>query len=278
MQNYINLIEDLYDLTKDSSNLRLDRTGVGTYSIFSPDKLYFNLAFGFPLLPYKYTHFKSIVHELLWMLKGTGYISYLRENSVTIWDEWADKDGYLGPVYGVQWRKWRYVSYDGFEKEIDQIKTIIHNLKTNPNSRRHILSAWNVGELENMALEPCHVMAQFYVTNDGKLNCLMTQRSSDVFLGLPFNIAQYGLLTHIIAHMTNLKVGILSISLGDAHLYSNHVEQAETMLKRYNMSDTIALPKLEINANVDDIDSIVYDDITLHGYKHLGKLSADVAV
>lgn len=260
--------QDLLHLILDSGNQKHDRTGVGTLSIFG-HQLRFNLADGFPLLTTKKIHFKSVVYELLWFIRGDSNIQFLRENGVTIWDEWADSDGDLGPVYGVQWRKWQ-TSNSG---SIDQLATVIHEIKTNPNSRRLLVSAWNVAELPSMALPPCHILFQFYV-QDSRLSCQMYQRSVDAFLGLPFNIASYALLTHLVAHVCGLSVGELILSLGDTHLYLNHIEQANTQLTR----ECRDLPTLELNKDVIQIDKFKYSDILLFGYDPHPAIKADIAV
>jgi len=264
MQNYHDLVSYILEKGTDKQ----DRTGVGTKSIFGY-QLRYDLSNGFPLLTTKKTHFKSIAHELLWYLSGKSNIAYLKENGITIWDEWADGDGDLGQIYGVQWRSWRTASF----QKIDQIKTLIESIKNNPDSRRHIVSAWNVAELNEMALPPCHVLFQCYVAN-GKLSLSMYQRSCDVFLGLPFNIASYALLTHMIAQVCNLEVGDLIISLGDAHLYQNHLEQAKEMLTRQEYP----LPTLLLNKAKTDIDSFVYEDFTIQNYQSHPAIKADIAV
>ena len=219
MQEYLDLLKKV----KDSGKPKGDRTGTGTISIFG-HQMRFDLQESFPLLTTKKIHFKSVAYELLWFLKGDTNIKYLKDNGVSIWDEWADENGDLGPVYGKQWRNWK--GADGFH---DQISSVIQQIKDNPNSRRHIVSAWNVAEIPRMALAPCHILFQFYV-QDGKLSCQLYQRSADVFLGVPFNIASYALLTHMIANVCDLKVGDFIHTLGDAHLYNNHLAQAEEQL------------------------------------------------
>ena len=221
MQEYLDLLKKV----KDSGKPKGDRTGTGTISIFG-HQMRFDLQESFPLLTTKKIHFKSVAYELLWFLKGDTNIKYLKDNGVSIWDEWADENGDLGPVYGKQWRNWK--GADGFH---DQISSVIQQIKDNPNSRRHIVSAWNVAEIPRMALAPCHILFQFYV-QDGKLSCQLYQRSADVFLGVPFNIASYALLTHMIANVCDLKVGDFIHTLGDAHLYNNHLAQAEEQLSR----------------------------------------------
>jgi len=245
-----------------------DRTGTGTISVFGY-QMRFNLEEGFPLVTTKKLHLKSILHELLWFLKGDTNIAYLKENGVSIWDEWADENGDLGPVYGYQWRSWPTAS----GQHIDQISQVIHTLKNNPDSRRIIVSAWNVGEIENMALPPCHAFFQFYVA-EGRLSCQLYQRSADVFLGVPFNIASYALLTHMVAQAVGLKVGDFVHTLGDAHLYTNHIEQAQLQLSR----ELKPLPKLIINPAVNDIFGFKYEDFSLDGYDPHPHIKAPVAV
>ena len=245
-----------------------DRTGTGTVSIFGY-QMRFNLAEGFPLVTTKKCHLKSIIHELLWFLQGDTNIRYLKENGVKIWDEWADEDGNLGPVYGKQWRSW--TASGGLA--IDQISDVIEQIKCNPDSRRLIVSAWNVGELDQMALAPCHVLFQFYVS-DGKLSCQLYQRSADIFLGVPFNIASYALLTLMMAQACGLKPGDFVHTFGDAHLYLNHLEQAELQLSREPRS----LPVMHINPNVKDIFDFKFEDFSLDGYDPHPAIKAAVAV
>lgn len=233
-----------------------DRTGTGTISTFGY-QMRFNLQEGFPMLTTKKLHFKSIAHELLWFLKGDTNVRYLQENGVRIWNEWADENGELGPVYGSQWRSWR--GADG--ETIDQISRLIHDIKTNPNSRRLIVSAWNVGEIDRMALPPCHCLFQFYVA-DGKLSCQLYQRSADVFLGVPFNIASYALLTMMIAHVTGLEPGEFVHTFGDVHIYQNHVEQVNLQLTR----DVRPPPKLRFARNVDSIFDFAFEDFIIEDY------------
>lgn len=247
---------------------KTDRTGTGTISTFGY-QMRFNLADGFPLVTTKKVHLKSIIHELLWFLQGDTNIAYLKQNNVKIWDAWADENGDLGPVYGAQWRSWRCV--DG--RVIDQISDVIQQIKINPDSRRLIVSAWNVGELENMALMPCHTLFQFYVANN-KLSCQLYQRSGDVFLGVPFNIASYALLTQMIAQVCGLELGDFVHTFGDVHIYKNHVEQVELQLTR----KPHALPKMVINPEVKDIYSFKYEDFTLDNYLHHPVITASVAV
>lgn len=245
-----------------------DRTGTGTISVFGY-QMRFDLQEGFPVLTTKKLHLRSIIHELLWFLKGDTNIAYLKENNVTIWDEWADEQGNLGPVYGYQWRSWP--TRDG--KSIDQIKNIIDQIKNNPDSRRIIVSAWNVGEIENMALPPCHAFFQFYVA-DGKLSCQLYQRSADTFLGVPFNIASYALLTMMVAQVCDLEPGDFVHTLGDAHLYSNHLDQAHTQLER----ECRPLPTMKINPQVKDIFAFKYEDFDLVNYDPHPHIKAAVAV
>ena len=245
-----------------------DRTGVGTLSVFGA-QMRFNLEKGFPLLTTKKLHLRSIIHELLWFLKGDTNIKYLKENNVRIWDEWADKNGDLGPVYGHQWRSWK--SNEGII--IDQIFDLIKNIKENPNSRRLIVSAWNVGDIPKMALPPCHSFFQFYVANN-KLSCQLYQRSADVFLGLPFNIASYSLLSMMIAQVCNLDVGDFVHTLGDTHLYLNHIEQAKTQLKR----NPKELPKMKINPKIKNIDEFSFEDFNLINYNPDPHIKASVAI
>jgi thymidylate synthase len=245
-----------------------DRTGTGTISIFGY-QMRFNLAEGFPLVTTKKCHLKSIIHELLWFLQGDTNIRYLKENGVTIWDEWADEDGNLGPVYGKQWRSW--TASDG--RIIDQISNVIEQIKGNPDSRRLIVSAWNAGELDQMALAPCHVLFQFYVS-DGKLSCQLYQRSADIFLGVPFNIASYALLTLMMAQVCGLKPGDFVHTFGDAHLYLNHLEQAELQLSR----EPRLLPVMHINPDVKNIFDFKFGDFTLEDYDPHPAIKAAVAV
>ena len=245
-----------------------DRTGTGTISVFGY-QMRFDLQEGFPLLTTKKVHLKSIIYELLWFLSGNTNVKYLQENGVRIWNEWADVNGELGPIYGHQWRSW--TSADG--KTIDQISNLIKEIKTNPNSRRLIVSAWNVGDLDKMALPPCHLLFQFYVA-DGKLSCQLYQRSGDVFLGVPFNIASYSLLTMMIAQITGLKAGEFVHTIGDAHIYNNHLEQVKLQLTR----EPYPLPKMKINPEVKDIFSFKYEDFELVDYKHHPAIKGKVSV
>ncbi|HRG39658.1 MAG TPA: thymidylate synthase [Bacteroidia bacterium] len=259
---------DLMRHVLEQGATKTDRTGTGTVSVFGYQMRY-NLQNGFPMLTTKKIHLKSILHELLWFLKGDTNINYLKENGVSIWDEWADENGNLGPVYGSQWRSWP--TADG--RHIDQITQVVNQIKNNPDSRRMIVSAWNVGEIDKMKLPPCHAFFQFYVA-DGKLSCQLYQRSADIFLGVPFNIASYALLTHMIAQVCNLEVGDFIHTLGDAHLYLNHVEQAKLQLSR----DLRKLPQLKINPAVNDIFEFKFEDFTLEGYDPHPHIKAAVAV
>jgi len=245
-----------------------DRTGTGTQSVFGY-QMRFDLAAGFPLVTTKKLHLRSIIHELLWFLKGDTNLKYLKDNGVSIWDEWADDNGDLGPVYGYQWRSWP--TADG--RHVDQISQVLGQLKNNPDSRRIIVSAWNVGEIENMALPPCHAFFQFYVA-DGKLSCQLYQRSADIFLGVPFNIASYALLTLMMAQVTGLQPGDFVHTLGDAHLYSNHLEQASTQLQRVPRS----LPTMRLNPEVNDLFAFTFDDFELLDYDPHPHIKAPVAV
>lgn len=264
-------MQQYHDLMKRILNegvKKEDRTGTGTISVFG-HQMRFDLSKGFPLVTTKKVHLRSIIHELLWFLKGDTNIHYLKENGVSIWDEWADENGNLGPVYGYQWRSWP--TADG--RHIDQISEVIKTLKNNPDSRRIIVNAWNVGEIENMALPPCHAFFQFYVAN-GKLSCQLYQRSADVFLGVPFNIASYALLTMMVAQVCGLEYGDFVHTLGDAHLYSNHIEQANEQLSR----DCRPLPTMKINPAVKDIFSFTYEDFELVDYHPHPHIKAPVAV
>ena len=253
---------------RDNGIAKEDRTGTGTKSVFGY-QMRFNLADGFPVVTTKKLHLRSIIHELLWFLKGDTNIQYLKDNKVRIWDEWADEEGNLGPVYGSQWRSWP--TADG--RHIDQITQVIDQIKNNPDSRRLIVSAWNVGEIENMALPPCHAFFQFYVA-DGKLSCQLYQRSADIFLGVPFNIASYALLTMMIAQVCDLEAGDFVHTLGDAHLYSNHMEQTELQLSR----SVFPLPTMKINPEIKDIFKFTIDDFDLQGYESHEHIKGLVAV
>lgn len=245
-----------------------DRTGTGTMSVFGY-QMRFNLGEGFPLLTTKKLHTRSIFHELLWFLKGETNIQYLKENKVSIWDDWADEKGELGPVYGKQWRSWE--TADG--KTVDQIANVINQIKTNPDSRRHLVIAFNPGEIDKMALPPCHAFFQFYVAN-GKLSCQLYQRSADIFLGVPFNIASYALLTHMVAQICGLGVGDFIHTLGDAHIYSNHMEQVKLLLSRTPRP----LPQLKLNPEIKNIFDFKYEDIEITGYDPYPGIKAEVAV
>ena len=264
MKVYLDLLEHILE----HGTLKEDRTGTGTKSVFGYQMRY-NLQEGFPLLTTKKLHLKSIIHELLWFLKGDTNIAYLKENGVKIWDEWADENGELGPVYGKQWRSWESKS----GATIDQIKNVLDQIKNKPDSRRMIVSAWNVEDIETMALPPCHALFQFYVA-DGKLSCQLYQRSADVFLGVPFNIASYALLTMMIAQVNGLEYGDFVHTLGDAHLYSNHFEQAQLQLTR----KPISLPKMRINPDVKDLFSFKFEDFQLDDYNPMPHIKAQVAV
>lgn len=253
MQEYLGLLKHVIEQGVEKS----DRTGTGTKSVFGYQMRY-NLSDGFPLLTTKKLHLKSIIHELLWFLQGNTNVKYLQDNGVKIWNAWADKEGNLGPIYGYQWRSWP--DYHG--KNIDQITNVLHSIKTNPDSRRHIVSAWNVGALDSMALPPCHILFQFYVAN-GELSCQLYQRSADIFLGVPFNIASYALLLMMMAQVTGLKPGTFVHSLGDAHIYLNHIEQVKLQLTRKPM----ALPQMKINPEINDIFKFKYEDFKLVNYE-----------
>ena len=264
MRAYLDLLQHVLDHGAEKA----DRTGTGTRSVFGW-QLRFDLAQGFPLVTTKKLHLKSIIHELIWFLRGDTNIAYLKENGVSIWDEWADADGELGPVYGKQWRAWPKA--DG--GTVDQISWVIDEIRRNPNSRRLIVNAWNVGELPKMALMPCHAMFQFYVAN-GRLSCQLYQRSGDIFLGVPFNIASYALLTHMIAQVCGLQPGDFVHTLGDAHLYNNHVEQARQQLAR----EPKALPRLVLNPDVRSVFDFRFEDIAVQDYAPHPAIKAPVAV
>jgi thymidylate synthase len=264
MKQYHQLMQHVLD----HGTHKQDRTGTGTLSVFGY-QMRFNLADGFPMLTTKKLHLKSILHELIWFLKGDTNIQYLKDNGVSIWNEWADEQGNLGPVYGSQWRSWP--APDG--QSIDQISQVIQQIKNNPDSRRLIVSAWNVGVIPQMALPPCHAFFQFYVA-DGKLSCQLYQRSADIFLGVPFNIASYALLTHMVAQVCDLQVGEFIHTLGDAHLYTNHLEQAKLQLTR----DFRSLPQLKMNPAIKDIFEFKFEDFSIEGYDPHPHIKAAVAV
>lgn len=264
MQQYLQLMRHV----REQGVFKEDRTGTGTYSVFGY-QMRFDLAQGFPALTTKKLHLRSIIHELLWFLSGQTNVRYLRDNGVSIWDEWADPSGELGPVYGYQWRSWP--TPDG--KSIDQVKAVLESLKNNPDSRRHIINAWNVACIDQMALPPCHMLFQFYVS-EGRLSCQLYQRSADIFLGVPFNIGSYALLTMMIAQVLELEVGDFVHTLGDAHLYKNHLEQVDLQLQRMPLH----LPKMNINPEVKDLFAFTYDDFELSDYDHHPHIAAPVAV
>ncbi|TNE65579.1 MAG: thymidylate synthase [Alphaproteobacteria bacterium] len=264
MRQYLDLVKRI----RDEGVFKGDRTGTGTYSVFG-HQMRFDLSEGFPMVTTKKLHMRSIIHELLWFIAGDTNIKYLKDNGVSIWDEWADEKGDLGPVYGHQWRSWP--TPDG--GTVDQIKGVIDQIRTNPNSRRLIVSAWNVADVDRMALPPCHCLFQFYVA-EGRLSCQLYQRSADVFLGVPFNIASYALLTHMVAQVCGLKAGDFVHTLGDAHLYSNHIEQADLQLSRA----PLPLPSLWLNPDVSDLFAFTYDDIRIDNYTAHAHIKAAVAV
>lgn len=264
MQQYHDLLQHILDKGQQKS----DRTGTGTMSVFGY-QMRFNLEDGFPMVTTKKLHLKSIIHELLWFIKGDTNVKYLQENGVRIWDEWARADGSLGPVYGKQWRQWENKEGEVF----DQLMDVIHQIKTNPDSRRMIVSAWNVGELKEMALMPCHALFQFYVA-DGKLSCQLYQRSADVFLGVPFNIASYALLTMMIAQVCDLKPGEFIHSFGDVHIYSNHMDQVKEQLSR----KPFPLPQMKINPERKNITDFIFEDFTLENYQSHPHIKAEVAI
>ncbi len=267
MQQYIKLLQDILD----NGNDRGDRTGTGTRSVFGR-QLRFDLSEGFPLLTTKKVHLKSVLHELLWMISGSTNIKYLQDNNVRIWNEWADEHGELGPVYGKQWRHWEMPVQDAYA-EIDQLADVIKRIKTTPECRRLIVSAWNPSDVPDMALPPCHLLYQFYVAN-GKLSCLMYQRSADVFLGVPFNIASYALLTHMVAQVCELEVGELVHTFGDVHIYNNHFEQVREQITRTPKT----LPRLEIDPSVKCIDDFRYEHFSLVDYDPEPPIKAQVSV
>ena len=277
MKQYIDLLHHILDNGED----RMDRTGVGTRSVFGY-QMRFNLQEGFPVITTKFTSLKTVFLELVWYLRGEGNTKFLKDNGVKIWDAWADENGDLGPIYGVQWRKWKkYKTSDGRVEivEIDQIENLINGLKYNPASRRHIVSAWNVSDIDDMKLPPCHSFFQFHVSTTGKLSCHLTQRSNDIFLGNPYNISCYSLLTHILAKICGYDVGEFIISIGDAHIYHNHLDQVHELLKR----DVYPLPKLIVPDELVDINQLVsgdisWEDFVLIDYKYHKKISATVAV
>jgi len=264
MKQYLDLLQYILDNGIEKN----DRTGVGTRSVFGY-QMRFDLQNGFPLVTTKKLHLRSIIYELLWFIHGDTNIKFLHDNNVSIWDEWADENGDLGPIYGKQWRRWE--GKDG--KVIDQLSWVINEIIKNPNSRRLIVSAWNVAEISEMKLPPCHVLFQFYVANN-KLSCQLYQRSADVFLGVPFNIASYSLLTHMIAQVTGLQVGEFIHTFGDVHLYLNHIEQAKLQLSR----EPFALPQLKLNQNIKNIDDFQFEDIEIINYQAHPAIKADVAV
>ena len=264
MKQYLDLMRHV----RDHGTRKEDRTGTGTLSVFGY-QMRFDLAEGFPLVTTKKLHLRSIIHELLWFLQGDTNLRYLHENNVTIWDEWADENGDLGPVYGHQWRSWPTANGQG----IDQISQVIEQIRHNPDSRRIIVSAWNVGEIEQMALPPCHAFFQFYVAN-GRLSCQLYQRSADIFLGVPFNIASYALLLMMMAQVTGLEAGDFVHTFGDAHLYLNHLEQADLQLSR----TPHALPVMRINPDIDDLFAFRFDDFELQNYDPHPHIKAPVAV
>lgn len=264
MEQYLKLMQHVLDNGVE----RGDRTGVGTIGVFGY-QMRFDLAAGFPLVTTKKLHLKSIIHELLWFLQGDTNVRYLQENGVRIWNEWADENGELGPVYGYQWRSWP--TADG--RHIDQIANLLNQLQTNPNSRRHIVSAWNVADVENMALPPCHCLFQFFVA-DGRLSCQLYQRSADIFLGVPFNIASYALLTLMMAQVTGYEPGDFVHTFGDAHLYLNHLEQAKLQLTR----DPLPLPEMHLNPDVTNLFDFRYEDFELRNYQSHPHIKAPIAV
>ncbi len=264
MRQYLDLLNHVIE----NGIEKKDRTGTGTKSVFGY-QMRFNLQDGFPLLTTKKMHIKSILHELLWFLAGSTNIQYLKEHNVRIWNEWADEQGNLGPIYGYQWRSWP--SYDG--KFVDQISQVVHSIKHNPDSRRHIVSAWNVGQLDEMALPPCHILFQFYVA-DGKLSCQLYQRSADIFLGVPFNIASYSYLVHMIAQVCGLQPGDFIHTLGDAHIYLNHLDQVKLQLSR----EPMPLPHLKLNPAVQSVFDFRFDDFEIVDYQSHPTIKGDISV
>ena len=261
MKQYLDMLRYVLENGVD----KMDRTGVGTRSVFG-QQMRFDLSRGFPLMTTKKMHLKSIIHELLWFIKGDTNVKYLQDNGVRIWNEWADENGDLGPIYGSQWRDWN-------GEGIDQLAQVVDKLKNNPNDRRMIVSAWNVSKISEMRLPPCHVMFQFYVAN-GKLSCMLYQRSCDMFLGVPFNIASYALLTMMLAQVCNLEPGEFVHTLGDTHIYHNHFEQVKEQLRR----EPLPLPTMRLNPQVKDINDFKYEDFTLENYECYGAIKAQVAV
>ena len=264
MKQYLDLMRHV----REHGVRKGDRTGTGTLSVFGY-QMRFDLREGFPVVTTKSIHMRSVIHELLWFLMGSTNIAWLRDNGVSIWDEWADASGELGPVYGAQWRSWPTASGES----VDQIARVVESIRRDPDSRRHVVSAWNVGELDRMALPPCHLLFQFYVA-EGRLSCQLYQRSADVFLGVPFNIASYALLTMMVARVTNLEPGEFVHTLGDAHLYLNHLEQADTQLARA----PFPLPRVELNPDVGSILDFTYEDFRITGYEHHPAIRAPIAV
>ena len=264
MEPYLELLREVREHGTPSD----DRTGTGTLSVFGR-QLRFDLAEGFPAVTTKRLYFKGVAHELLWFLQGATNLEYLQRHDVHIWDEWAGEDGELGPIYGKQWRSW-----EGTDGRVhDQIRDVIDQIQQRPNSRRHIVSAWKVDELDEMALPPCHLLFQFYVRG-GRLSCQLYQRSADLFLGVPFNIASYALLTHMIAQVCGLEIGEFVHTFGDAHIYSNHIDQVDEQLRR----EPFGLPELRLNPKIEDIDAFTYEDIELQGYEHHPAIRAPIAV
>lgn len=270
---------DLLRNVLENGTYRMDRTGTGAVSIFGTQHRY-NLEEGFPIVTTKKLHMKSVIHELLWFISGSTNVKYLQDNGVTIWDEWAARDGELGPVYGKQWRSWEpgianhEVNNDFIIRPIDQLANVISDLKTNPFSRRHIVTAWNPADVPNMALPPCHMMFQFFVDDESRLSLQMYQRSADVFLGVPFNIASYSLLLMMVAQVTGYKPYEFVHTIGDAHLYSNHIEQAKLQLSR----EPLELPEMKLNPNIKNIDDFKYEDFELVGYQYYPAIKAEIAV